>query len=66
MRRLIAAGYSGPFSFECTDPSLRERVDLKAPIAESIAYLRQELSNAGGLGDAPAARLGQQQEARKQ
>ena len=58
MRRLIAAGYSGPFSFKCT-------ADLKVPIAESIAYLRRELSNANGLGDATAARLEQQQHRRK-
>ena len=44
MRRLLAAGYRGPFSFECTAPSVREREDLKAPIAASIAYLRHALA----------------------
>ena len=28
MRRLLAAGYRGPFSFECTAPSVREAEDL--------------------------------------
>ena len=44
MRRLLAAGYRGPFSFECTAPGVREREDLKAPIAASIAYLRHALA----------------------
>ena len=44
MGRLLAAGYRGPFSFECTAPSVREREDLKAPIAASIAYLQRALS----------------------
>ena len=29
MRRLLAAGYRGPFSIECTAPSVREREDLR-------------------------------------
>jgi len=43
MRSLLAAGYRGPFSFECTAPSIREQDDQKAPIATSIAYLQREL-----------------------
>ena len=61
MRRLIAAGYRGPFSFECTSPSVRECEDPRAAIAESIVYLRRNLSNIGDVGDAPATRLPLQQ-----
>jgi len=43
MRRLLAAGYPGPFSFECTAPSIRDRDNLKASIATSIAYLQRAL-----------------------
>lgn len=48
IRRLRAGGYGGAFSFECTDPSLRARDDLRAPIAASIDHLRRALG-AGGL-----------------
>ena len=57
IRRLIAAGYRGPFSFECTDPGIRERSDPKAPIAGSIAYLRRTISGADTLTGSSAARL---------
>ena len=46
MRRLLAAGYRGPFSFECTAPAVRECDDLQAPIAASIDYLRRALAPA--------------------
>ncbi len=46
MRRLSAAGYRGPYSFECTEPGLRARTDLDTAIAGSIAYLRRELPEA--------------------
>lgn len=46
MRRLLAAGYRGPFSFECTAPSVRECYDLKPPIARSIEHLRRALGAA--------------------
>ena len=45
MGRLITAGYRGPFSFECTAPSVREDGNLRAAIAESFAYLRRELQS---------------------
>jgi len=60
IRRLIAAGYPGPFSFECTDPRGREAVDLAGPIAQSISYLRREVSTIDSAGDAPANHLRQQ------
>ena len=44
LSRLLAAGYGGPFSFECTAPGVREREDLKGPIARSITYLRRALT----------------------
>ena len=43
MRALIAAGYRGPFSFECTASSVRELDDPREPIARSMAYLRRAL-----------------------
>lgn len=46
MRRLLASGYTGAFSYECTDPNVRECDDLRAPIAASIDYLRRELGAA--------------------
>ena len=66
MRRLIAAGYRGPFSFECTSLSVRECEDPRAAIAESIVYLRRNLSNIGDMGDAPATHFPLQQPWRKQ
>ena len=46
LRRLLAEGYRGPFSFECTAPAVRECNDLQAPIAASIDYMRCELGTA--------------------
>lgn len=46
MRRLLASGYTGAFFNECTDPSVRERDNLKAPIAGSIDYLRRAIGAA--------------------
>ena len=46
LRRLLAEGYRGAFSFECTAPAIRESNDLQAPIAASIDYLRRELETA--------------------
>jgi 2-keto-myo-inositol isomerase len=46
LRRLLAAGYRGPFSFECTAPGVRERNDPQATIAASINYVRRELATA--------------------
>jgi len=52
MRRLLAGGYTGAFSFECTDPSVRESDDLRAPIAASMDHLRRELGRTRGLRQA--------------
>lgn len=44
VRRLLGLGYRGPYSFECTDPALRERADLKPLIARSMTHLRDALA----------------------
>lgn len=46
LRRLLAAGYRGPLSFECTASAIREHSDPQAPIAASIEYLRRTLAPA--------------------
>jgi 2-keto-myo-inositol isomerase len=46
LRRLIAAGYRGPFSFECTAPRSCECNASKATIAASIDYVRREIATA--------------------
>ena len=39
MKSLLRAGYTGPFSYECTSPTLQNIDDLKAHIDASITYL---------------------------
>lgn len=41
VRRLLQAGYAGPFSYECTASSIQELADPYAPLGASIAYLRE-------------------------
>ena len=43
MKRLLEAGYTGPFSYECTSPIIQNIDDLKAQIDASITYLRGRL-----------------------
>ena len=43
MKSLLHAGYTGPFSYECTSPLIQNIDDLKAQIDASIAYLRRLL-----------------------
>ena len=64
IRRLIAAGYRGPFSFECTDPGVCEAVDPTRMIAQSISHIRRELAKVDSAESAPANRQPQQQETR--
>jgi 2-keto-myo-inositol isomerase len=45
MSRLLAAGYSGPFSFECTSPQVQNSDKLAAhQLCASISYLRECLA----------------------
>lgn len=46
LRRLLADGYGGAFSWECTAPAVRDRDDLRAPLAASMDYLRRALAAA--------------------
>ena len=39
MKRLHEAGYTGPFSYECTSPLIQNSSDPKAQIGASITYL---------------------------
>jgi predicted xylose isomerase-like sugar epimerase len=43
MKRLLEAGYTGPFSYECTSPTIQNIDDLTAQIGASITYLRGRL-----------------------
>ena len=43
MKSLLEAGYTGPFSYECTSPLIQNIGDPKAQIGASIAYLRRLL-----------------------
>jgi 2-keto-myo-inositol isomerase len=43
MKRLHEAGYTGPFSYECTSPLIQNSSDLKAQIGASITYLSRLL-----------------------
>ena len=43
LKRLLEAGYTGPFSYECTSPLIHDIDDPKARINESITYLRRLL-----------------------
>jgi 2-keto-myo-inositol isomerase len=40
MKRLLEAGYVGPFSYECTSPLVQDADDQGARIKTSITYLR--------------------------
>ena len=40
MKSLLRAGYTGPFSYECTSPLVQDIGDPKAQIDASITYLR--------------------------
>ena len=40
MKRLLEAGYTGPFSYECTSPLIQNLGDPKTQIDASITYLR--------------------------
>ena len=44
MRRLIEAGYTGPFSYECTSSLIQDVDDHEAQIGASISYLRRKLA----------------------
>lgn len=41
VRRLLQAGHPGPFSYECTAPSVQDLADPSAPLGTSIAWLRE-------------------------
>ena len=43
MKSLLRAGYTGPFSYECTSSLIQNIGDPKAEIGASIAYLRRLL-----------------------
>jgi 2-keto-myo-inositol isomerase len=43
VKRLLEAGYTGPFSYECTSPLIQDIGEPKARINESITYLRRLL-----------------------
>jgi 2-keto-myo-inositol isomerase len=43
VKQLLEAGYTGPFSYECTSPLIQNSSDPKAQIAASITYLRRLL-----------------------
>src|SRR3984885_11801184 len=43
MKSLLRAGYTGPFSYECTSPIIQNIDDLKAQIDASITYLSDRL-----------------------
>jgi len=43
IKRLLEAGYTGPFSYECTSPIIQNIDDPRAQIEASIAYLRGRL-----------------------
>ena len=43
VKRLLKAGYTGPFSYECTSPLIQNIGDPKAQIDASITYLRRLL-----------------------
>jgi 2-keto-myo-inositol isomerase len=44
VRSLMKAGYTGPFSYECTSPLIHGLSDPKAAIAGSMTYMRRSLS----------------------
>jgi 2-keto-myo-inositol isomerase len=43
VKSLLEAGYTGPFSYECTSPLIQNGSDLKAQIGASITYLSRML-----------------------
>jgi 2-keto-myo-inositol isomerase len=43
VKQLLEAGYTGPFSYECTSPLVQDIGDPKARIDASITYLRRLL-----------------------
>ena len=43
IKSLLRAGYTGPFSYECTSPIIQNIDDLKAQIDASITYLSDRL-----------------------
>jgi 2-keto-myo-inositol isomerase len=43
VRRLFEAGFTGPFSYECTSPLVQNAADPRAQIGASITYLRRRL-----------------------
>jgi 2-keto-myo-inositol isomerase len=43
MKRLLEAGYTGPFSYECTSPLVQNLGEPKTQIDASITYLRRLL-----------------------
>jgi 2-keto-myo-inositol isomerase len=43
VKSLLEAGYTGPFSYECTSPLIQNDSDLKAQIGASITYLSRLL-----------------------
>jgi 2-keto-myo-inositol isomerase len=45
MKRLLRAGYTGPFSYECTSPLIQNIGDPTAPIKASITYLSDLLGS---------------------
>ena len=50
IRSLLAAGYSGPFSFEPFAPSVHASSDVEGIVRESMAYVRE---NAGPVSATP-------------
>jgi len=43
VKSLLEAGYTGPFSYECTSPLIQNTADPKRQIGASITYLRRLL-----------------------
>jgi 2-keto-myo-inositol isomerase len=41
VKSLLEAGYTGPFSYECTSPLIQNLSDPRAQIDASITYLRR-------------------------
>ena len=45
IKTLLDLGYAGPFSFECTSPSVRSLPDPSARIVESIEFVRRSVGD---------------------